>query len=261
VIEWKGDDEIGELVAQYNKMLVALEESAGRLAQSEREGAWREMAKQIAHEIKNPLTPMKLSVQHLQRAWAAKGDNLEDTFKRVTQVLIEQIDSLSNLASEFSAFAKMPEPVSERLELNELVLLTATLYETTENLSVSFFPLPAKAFINGDKDQLSRVLTNIITNAIQAIPEESQGKIEIRIVHEGDIYKIEVSDNGKGIPDNEANKVFIPSFSTKTSGMGLGLAISKKIVEGMGGKIYFVSQVGIGTTFFVELPEADAPVE
>lgn len=261
VIEWTGDDEIGELVAQYNKMLVALEESAGRLAQSEREGAWREMAKQIAHEIKNPLTPMKLSVQHLQRAWAAKGDNLDDTFKRVTQVLIEQIDSLSNLASEFSAFAKMPEPVSERLELNELVLLTATLYETTENLSVSFFPLPVKAYINGDKDQLSRVLTNIITNAIQAIPEENQGKIEIRIVHEGSIYKIEVSDNGKGIPDDEANKVFIPSFSTKNSGMGLGLAISKKIVEGMGGKIYFVSQVGIGTTFFVELPKIEAPAE
>jgi two-component system, NtrC family, nitrogen regulation sensor histidine kinase NtrY len=254
IIEWKDEDEIGELVAQYNKMIIALEESANRLAEGEREGAWREMAKQIAHEIKNPLTPMKLSVQHLQRAWAAKGENIDEIFKRVTSVLIEQIDSLSNLASEFSSFAKMPEPVAEKLELNDLLRLTAALYENTQNIHVAFEPYTTTAFVMADKDQLSRVFKNLITNAIQAIPDETEGVIEIKILKTETYYKVEVSDNGKGIPDEQGNKVFIPSFSTKTSGMGLGLAISKKIVESVGGKIYFVSQVNVGTTFVVELP-------
>lgn len=254
VIEWKDDDEIGELVSQYNKMIIALEESADRLAESEREGAWREMARQIAHEIKNPLTPMKLSIQHLQRAWMAKGDNIDETFKRVTNVLIEQIDSLSNLASEFSAFAKMPEPVEEELELNDLLQSVAYLYEDTENLLVRFQRAGDDVKVFADKDQLSRVFKNIVTNAIQAIPEEAEGRIVINIAVINGVAKVAIKDNGKGIPVIQGNKVFIPSFSTKTSGMGLGLAISKKIVESFGGKIYFDSEEGNGTIFYVELP-------
>jgi len=237
-------------------MIIALEDSADKLAESEREGAWREMAKQIAHEIKNPLTPMKLSIQHLQRAWVAKGDDIETTFKRVTTVLIEQIDSLSNLASEFSAFAKMPEPVEEELELNRLLQLVAYLYEDTKNLEVRFYKTNQEVKISADKDQLSRVFKNIVTNAIQAIPEGVEGRIGINIVVEKEkgIAKILIKDNGKGIPKIQGNKVFIPSFSTKTSGMGLGLAISKKIIESFNGKIYFDSIEGEGTIFYVELP-------
>lgn len=257
VLEWNEEDEIGELVAQYNKMIIALEESAGLLAESEREGAWREMARQIAHEIKNPLTPMKLSIQHLQRAWAMKGDNIDETFKRVTNVLIEQIDSLSNLASEFSAFAKMPEPVEEKLELNNLLQSVAYLYEDTENLEVRFYKTGSEVKVFADKDQLSRVFKNIVTNAIQAIPEEVEGRISINIETENGSAKVLIKDNGKGIPSEQGNKVFIPSFSTKTSGMGLGLAISKKIIETFNGKIYFDSIEGEGTIFYIELPLFD----
>lgn len=254
VIEWTDEDEIGELVAQYNKMIIALEESAGRLAENEREGAWREMARQIAHEIKNPLTPMKLSIQHLQRAWLAKGDNIDETFKRVTNVLIEQIDSLSNLASEFSSFAKMPDPIIEQLELNDLLQSVAHLYEDTENLLVRFHREDKKLYVSADRDQLSRVFKNIVTNAIQAIPEEMEGHIDIAIKEENGKVTVSVVDNGKGIPAEQSNKIFIPSFSTKTSGMGLGLAISKKIIETFGGKITFESVVDHGTVFFIELP-------
>lgn len=254
VIEWNEEDEIGELVKQYNKMIVALEDSADKLAESEREGAWREMARQIAHEIKNPLTPMKLSIQHLQRAWLTKGDNIETTFKRVTNVLIEQIDSLSNLASEFSAFAKMPEPMEEELELNRLLQSVAYLYEDTENLEVRFHKTGQEVKIFADKDQLSRVFKNIVTNAIQAIPEEDEGRISITIQTDRSTAKVLIKDNGKGIPEIQGNKVFIPSFSTKTSGMGLGLAISKKIIESFNGKIYFDSIEGEGTVFYIELP-------
>lgn len=254
ILEWNEEDEIGELVAQYNKMILALEESAGKLAESEREGAWREMARQIAHEIKNPLTPMKLSIQHLQRAWAMKGENIDETFKRVTNVLIEQIDSLSNLASEFSAFAKMPEPVEEELELNNLLQSVAYLYEDTENLEVRFYKTDNEVKVLADKDQLSRVFKNIVTNAIQAIPEEVMGRISININTEDQKALVLIKDNGKGIPQEQGNKVFIPSFSTKTSGMGLGLAISKKIIESFNGKIYFDSIEGEGTIFYIELP-------
>lgn len=254
IIEWNEEDEIGELVAQYNEMIVALEESADKLAESEREGAWREMARQIAHEIKNPLTPMKLSIQHLQRAWATKGENIDETFKRVTNVLIEQIDSLSNLASEFSAFAKMPEPVVEELELNNLLQSVAYLYEDTENLEVRFYKTDDEVKVMADKDQLGRVFKNIVTNAIQAIPEDVEGRISISIITENGKAKVLVKDNGKGIAKEQGNKVFIPSFSTKTSGMGLGLAISKKIIESFNGKIYFDSIEGEGTIFYIELP-------
>lgn len=254
VIEWTDEDEIGELVAQYNKMIIALEDSAGKLAESEREGAWREMARQIAHEIKNPLTPMKLSLQHLQRAWLAKGDNIDETFKRVTNVLIEQIDSLSNLASEFSSFSKMPDPVVEQLEMNDLLQLVAHLYEDTENLFVRFHRLDKEIRVSADRDQLSRVFKNIVTNAIQAVPDDVEGRIDIAIKVENEKVIVSITDNGKGIPMEQANKVFIPSFSTKSSGMGLGLAISKKIIESFGGKITFESEEGKGTVFFIVLP-------
>lgn len=253
-LEWKQNDEIGQLVSQYNLMLSELEESATLLAKSEREDAWKEMAKQIAHEIKNPLTPMKLSVQHLQRAWNQKSDKLEDTFKKVTTVLVEQIDSLSILASEFASFAKMPQPNIARLCLNDNLKQVVTLYQSTDQIVFNFDAPEKEIFIMADGNQLSRVFNNIIKNAVQAIPEDKDGIINIKLYQEDNIAKIEISDNGVGMDERTAQRIFTPSFSTKNSGMGLGLAISNQIVEQTGGSISFVSELNKGSVFYITLP-------
>lgn len=253
-LEWKQNDEIGQLVSQYNQMLEDLEKSALMLAQNEREGAWKEMAKQIAHEIKNPLTPMKLSVQHLQRAWADQSPHLEASFKRVTSVLIEQIDSLSLLASEFSSFAKMPEIRPEWLDFNEVLRSIVLLYLETDEVKFeqNFWAKPIHVF--ADKDQISRVFNNIIKNAIQAKQSHGEVKIEISTHIQDKLAVAIISDNGIGMSNAVSERVFSPSFSTKTSGMGLGLAISKQIIENCGGQIQFTTQEGKGSSFIVSIP-------
>jgi len=253
-LEWKQNDEIGQLVSQYNLMLSELEESATLLAKSEREDAWKEMAKQIAHEIKNPLTPMKLSVQHLQRAWNQKSDKLEDTFKKVTTVLVEQIDSLSILASEFASFAKMPQPTIARLCLNDNLKQVVTLYQSTDQIVFNFDAPENEIYIIADGNQLSRVFNNIIKNAVQSIPEGKGGIINIKLYQNDKMAIIEISDNGVGMDDRTSQRIFTPSFSTKNSGMGLGLAISNQIVEQTGGSISFVSELNKGSVFYITLP-------
>jgi signal transduction histidine kinase len=253
-LEWKQNDEIGQLVSQYNLMLSELEESATLLAKSEREDAWKEMAKQIAHEIKNPLTPMKLSVQHLQRAWNQKSDKLEDTFKKVTTVLVEQIDSLSILASEFATFAKMPQPTIARLCLNDNLKQVVTLYQSTDQIVFNFDAPENEIYIIADGNQLSRVFNNIIKNAVQSIPEGKGGIINIKLYQKDSMAKIEISDNGVGMDERTSERIFTPSFSTKNSGMGLGLAISNQIVEQTGGSISFVSELNKGSIFYITLP-------
>lgn len=254
MIDWRHNDEIGQLVRQYNKMVAELRESAEKLGESEREGAWKEMARQVAHEIKNPLTPMKLNVQHLQRAWASKSDNMDATIEKVTRVLIEQIDSLSRLASEFSSFAKMPVEHYEEVDLTEVLLNTVHLFEKSEKVSFSYDAEMPKVKVIADKNQLGRVFNNLIKNAIQAIPEDENGLIGIDMVLSNDRVRIAVRDNGIGIDSKAGKRIFVPNFSTKTSGMGLGLAITKKIVEASKGDIWFESTVGEGTTFYVEIP-------
>lgn len=254
-IEWRRKDEIGQLVLQYNKMIKQLAKSADMLAKSEREGAWKEMAKQVAHEIKNPLTPMKLSVQHLQRAWKADATNKEEMFDRVTNLLIQQIDSLSNLAGEFSSFAKMPTSTFEEINIVKVVKANTDLYHGTEGVQLSFTSSEEEAIVYGDYDQLSRVFGNLIKNAIQAIPEDTEGQIDVVINKiDNNSVTINIIDNGTGIEAEEADKIFSPNFSTKTSGMGLGLAITKKIVEAHLGEIKFSTEVNKGTTFYVILP-------
>lgn len=254
MIDWKQNDEIGQLVKQYNKMVLELEESALKLSESEREGAWREMARQVAHEIKNPLTPMKLNIQHLQRAWYDKSDKLENTFERVTKILIEQIDSLSNLASSFSDFAKMPNERFEVFDLRAVVNDAIHLYEKSSEVRFhASFP-ESSCEVKADKEQIARVFSNLFKNAIQAITEEKEGRIEVSMQIASNRIITEVCDNGAGIPDTLKDKIFIPNFSTKTSGMGLGLAISRKIVEVSGGSIRFESLTSKGTCFIVELP-------
>ncbi|PKP18151.1 MAG: hypothetical protein CVU05_14135 [Bacteroidetes bacterium HGW-Bacteroidetes-21] len=250
-------DEIGALVSEYNRMLDELAQSAEMLAESERERAWREMAKQIAHEIKNPLTPMKISIQYLQKAHAEKMPDWEGMIDKVSKTLIEQIDSLSVIASEFSTFARMPVPKLERVNLVELGKSLLPLYEHIGNLDIVLnIQNEEELWILADKEHVLRMFNNLLKNSIQAIPQDVRGEIKIEMTGYPQEVMVKISDNGTGIPAEIQDKLYTPNFTTKSSGMGLGLAIVKKIVEGMNGSIRFVTAVNQGTTFFIEFPKA-----
>jgi len=252
-IEWGRQDEVGRLVGEYNRMLDELLVSAAKLASSERESAWREMARQVAHEIKNPLTPMKLSIQHLGKSWDEKAPDWDQRLKRFTSALIEQIDSLSAIATEFSDFAKMPPPVNERLDLNEVTGAAISLYKDVSPVHFTFIP-GNTCHVFCDRKQLLRVLTNLLNNAIQAIGQRDDGIITVRIDTEGNRHMIRITDNGPGIPADRAEDIFHPNFTTKSGGTGLGLAIVREIIVAQGGTVSFTSEEGSGTTFIVTLP-------
>lgn len=257
-IHWNSNDEIGELVKEYNNKVIELEANAQKLAKSERESAWREMAKQVAHEIKNPLTPMKLSVQHLQRFAESDTKTLSEKIKSTSQMLIEQIDSLANIADAFSNFAKMPKANTEKIDLIPIINNTVDLFtkEESDEFTITFRTKLNKAFVVADKNQLIRVFTNLIKNATQAIPSNRKGEINIYLSEENDQYKIEITDNGTGIDDKQKDKIFIPSFTTKNKGMGLGLAMVKNIIENVDGSISFTSKPNELTVFCIMLPKA-----
>lgn len=262
-IVYKGRDEIAGLVNEYNRMMKELVRSVEMLARSERESAWREMAKQVAHEIKNPLTPMKLSVQHLQRSWNDNRENFDEYLEKVTRTLIEQIDNLSFIASEFSNFAKMPKAINEEINIVDSIRSTLNLFSNTDNVDFVFEHESVRISVYADKEQLSRVFINLIKNAIQSIPDNRNGKIVISLIQNRNTIRISLTDNGKGIPEDLQNKLFTPSFTTKSSGMGLGLSIVKSIIESFGGNITFKTKVNLGTTFVIELPiyrQADVKV-
>jgi two-component system, NtrC family, nitrogen regulation sensor histidine kinase NtrY len=257
MITYNRDDEIGQLVKQYNKMVMELQESANQMLETEREDAWREMAKQVAHEIKNPLTPMKLSVQHLQRAYeSGPSEKLDILFTKTSKLLVEQIDSLSNMASEFSDFAKMPEDKFETFNISKIMKGTIDLFKQSENIDFRSKVAPGM-YVNADPEQVRRLFNNLIKNAIQAIPENKQGTVEIQLAGLKKSVKITIKDNGSGISEANYSKVFVPNFSTKNSGMGLGLAICRKITESANGTISFVSEVNKGTIFTVTLPRIE----
>ncbi len=253
-IDYTGHDEVAELVLEYNRMSDALAESARLLAKSERESAWREMAKQVAHEIKNPLTPMKLSVQLLERSWVNNDTNFEQRLKNVTQTLIEQIDSLSNIASAFSKFAQMPASRTEKVNLNQRIINSIELFKECANAKITFANSNQVVFVKGDNERLLQVFNNLIKNAIQAIPPKRNGQINIEIKTINKRAIVSVCDNGIGVPNHLHEKLFQPNFTTKNSGTGLGLAIVKNIVEELEGKVWFTSNKKIGSTFFIELP-------
>ncbi len=257
-IEWNSKDEIGILVSEYNKMIKELEQSAWKLAKSERESAWREMAKQIAHEIKNPLTPMKLSIQYLQRAIDEGNPNIDQLARKVSKTLEEQIENLSSIASAFSSFAKMPKAQNEIINLNELLKSITDLFNREEKISLAFTTDSEAPLVFADKNQLVSVFNNLLKNAIQSIPENRKGFIDVHVKEEGEYIITTVSDNGSGIPRENHDKVFVPNFTTKSSGTGLGLAITKQIIEGTGGAIWFETAETVGTTFFVKLQKSGA---
>jgi nitrogen fixation/metabolism regulation signal transduction histidine kinase len=228
--------------------------SAEMLARSERESAWREMAKQIAHEIKNPLTPMKLNIQHLQR-FKGKGEEYEKYIERVTSTLIEQIDNLSNIATEFSNFAKIPTARNQVFKLAEQIQKVIDLFESHQKVTLEFRANGLEYLeVNADRDQLSRAIINLIKNSIQSIPDDREGKIEINLNRRDHMAVIAITDNGEGIPEQLREKLFSPSFTTKSSGMGLGLAIVKNIVENFSGQVWFETQTDEGSTFYIEIP-------
>lgn len=250
-IEYKRKDEIGKLVDQYNLTVSELEKSVTRLAQSERESAWREMAKQIAHEIKNPLTPMRLSVQHLLRTWKERSDIFEGTLNRTSETLLEQIDTLSNIATEFSNFAKMPEAHITDVNLVKILQKTARLFSANTNIKINAEFPEEIIILKADTEQLSRVFINIIKNAVQAIPEGRKGIINISVSALDKHIQVAISDNGKGIDKKIFNNLFQPNFTTKSGGTGLGLAIVKKILDEFNATINFESEIDKGTTFFI----------
>jgi len=254
-IQWSIDDEVGELIRDYNAMVTKLDESVLLLAQSERDTAWREMAKQVAHEIKNPLTPMKLSIQYLQNAAGRDDiDQLPAMIRRVSKTLIEQIDNLTNIASEFSSYAKMPQSMNEVFVINDVVASVHDLFRKREDMDIQLQVPINDLFVFADKSQIIRVLNNIVKNAIQSIPKTRRGLIEIKLLYTDDVVRISIHDNGSGIDDHMKEKVFYPNFTTKSSGMGLGLAICSDIIQSMDGKIYFETEKSVGTTFHIELP-------
>jgi len=253
-IQWKSNDEIGRLINEYNKMIYALEDSAKQLAKSERETAWRQMARQIAHEIKNPLTPMKLSIQYLQRAIDENNPNVNEMAKKVNRTLIEQIDNLSAIATAFSSFAQMPKPNNEYIDLNITISDIVGLFQNEGEVKLTFNSYIPTADVFADKNQLISVFNNLIKNAIQSIPEDKEGLIDVIVLEEYGQIKVVVMDNGSGISKDQQDKVFVPNFTTKSSGTGLGLAISKQIIDNSKGKIWFESEVGEGTKFYVTLP-------
>jgi two-component system nitrogen regulation sensor histidine kinase NtrY len=252
-IQYHKNDEIGSLVQSYNEKIEELEFAAQQLAQSERESAWRDMAKQVAHEIKNPLTPMKLSVQHLMRSFDPNHPQAQERLERVSQSLIEQIDALTKIANEFSNFAKMPKPEFEKIDLVQIIYNATELFQQGSHTKI-IAELPDSCIVNGDKEQLLRVFNNLIKNSLQAISTSELGVIQIKGTIENDVVIIHVSDNGIGMSDEQKLKIFTPYFTTKSTGSGIGLAMVKQIIVNHGGSIYFESEENVGTTFHIELP-------
>ncbi len=255
-LKWENSDEIGTLVQEYNQMILKLDDSANTLAQSERENAWREMAQQVAHEIKNPLTPMKLNVQYLLHSFHSDPENLEKRIQNICNVLIQQIENLSQIAGEFNNFAKEPQLNNEYLEINVIVKGVVALFEKASKLNVKITKeIPqTPIMVFGDKSHLIRIFNNLINNAQQALLNERPGRIHITLQQKNGYAIISVSDNGMGISKEKEDKIFLPNFTTKSGGSGLGLPICKKLIESMDGEIFFESELNLGTTFYVTIP-------
>ena len=244
--------EIDSLVNSYNKMIDDLEDSAERLAKTEREQAWQEMAKQVAHEIKNPLTPMRLTVQSFQKNSGVNSNNEKNKINDFCQTLIEQIDTMSNVATSFSDFATLPKT---QLEKTDIVEATKKAVEIFEQNNITFVTSSNSIFVKLDKEQWIRVMTNLIKNSIQAIPHERDPDILVQISESSKSVKILVSDNGQGVSKINRDKIFEPKFTTKSDGMGLGLGIVRNIISSHRGKISYKSKKNKGTNFTISLPK------
>lgn len=272
--DWKREDEIGVLISSYNDMVKELDQSAVLLARSERESAWREMARQIAHEIRNPLTPMKLKLQRMLRDFTENPGRFAERFKGETGLVLEQIDVLAAVAGEFSSFAQVQVGEKSIFDLRENLNSVIGLYEQQGVIQLSdlvaeqgYIP-QGNSIINtqqrpclmfGDAMQVQRVFQNLIKNGLQAVPEDRTPEIKVRLYRDVEFWGVDVTDNGIGIQAENREKIFQPNFTTKSSGMGLGLAIVKKIIEQNEGQVGFETTEGAGTRFYVRFPVYQEP--
>jgi nitrogen fixation/metabolism regulation signal transduction histidine kinase len=253
-IEYKSKDEIGQLVEQYNRTVDELEKSAQLLLTAERESAWRTMARQVAHEINNPLTPMKLTIQQLQRTKKIDPEQFDGYFEKAAHTLVEQIDNLSRIAGTFSQFARMPETKFTDVDIaGKLVSVVNLFQHNYENIRISYSGPENDIIVSGDPEQIIQVFNNILKNATQSIKKEVKGKIDVTLKLQEDTVIIRFTDNGTGISETIRNEIFKPNFTTKSAGMGLGLSISKSIIEHMGGHISFITKDNEGTTFEIRV--------
>ena len=249
-------DELGVLVNAYNKMVDDLQESTSRLAETEREQAWKEMARQIAHEIKNPLTPMRLSIQHMVRLKHQNVEGWEDRFEQLSSSLLEQIDILSETANEFSSFSKFYNEDETVENLESMLYEQVILFGNREDVSVSYVCKEEEPLVRVRKKQMLRAFVNLIANAVQAVESQKEARVVVTVKSINDKeYSISIEDNGPGVSLENRNKLFKPNFTTKSSGTGLGLAISRSIVEQSRGTIsYKTSSLG-GAAFVIILPK------
>jgi signal transduction histidine kinase len=252
-IEWKHDDEIGKLIEEYNKMVVKLEESAKLLKRSERETAWREIAQQIAHEIRNPLTPIKLNIQYLQKSFKENDPEFKQKLDSITQSIISQIESLNEVASMFSDLSRLNTKQKVELDIIPLIKSSISLYKNYDNIDFKIKSDIKEAYVYARESELLRVFNNLIKNSVQSISAE--GIVDVNIEETNDYFVVKIKDTGKGMSDEVKQKIFSPYFTTKSGGTGIGLAIVKNIISEMGGNIEFVSEEGKGTTFLLRLPK------
>jgi nitrogen fixation/metabolism regulation signal transduction histidine kinase len=248
----RAEGEIGDLVHAFESMTLDLRASRDNLVQAERELAWKEMARQVAHEIKNPLTPMRLSIQHLRQTYRDRVPDFGEILDQVTRTVIEQIDTLSRIASEFSSFARMPLRILEACDVREVVTAAVQLFEQDVRVTFDVNTDANLPPLRADREELRRAFINIIRNGVQAM--NGTGRMVITVTRETGRFRISFRDSGTGIPDELKSKLFQPNFSTKTDGMGLGLAIVKKTIDDLGGAVRIESEIGKGTTVIVELP-------
>jgi len=257
-LNWESDDEIGMLVRDYNRMLVNLEESREALARSQKETAWREVAQQVAHELKNPLTPMKLTMQQLMRTGGGNGVSKEK-IKPILNNLLNQLNILNDIVTSFSDFAKMPIPKSEKVDIISLLEDTSAIFSNDPSVEIELHLHTITAYITADSKLMGRIISNMIINASQSRKPEQEVvhiRVSSELMRERAMIRVAIQDDGAGIPDQIRERVFIPKFSTKEKGSGIGLAIAKHGIEQIGGTIWFESTEKDGTTFIMELPMA-----
>ena len=245
--------EVNSLVESYNNMVDMLDKNVQELSKSNKEQAWREMAKQVAHEIKNPLTPMKLSVQSFERDFSNDKKNKEKV-EDFTQTIIQQIDTMSSIASAFSNFAEMPTQQGEKLNIVKAVRLSLEIFKEKH---IVFESENDKLIVVIDRPQIVRIMTNLIKNAVQACESIKSPTIKVSIKKLSKSVRIIVKDNGLGIPENIRKNIFQPNFTTKSGGMGLGLGMVKNLVNSYEGKIDFESKINKGTSFRITFPLSD----
>jgi two-component system nitrogen regulation sensor histidine kinase NtrY len=245
-------DEFGKLEDAFNEMTKEIQQKREDLIKYEKELAWKEMAKQVAHEIKNPLTPIKLAIQHLWQAHKDGVNNFSDILKHSVEMVNEQIETLNRIASEFSIFARMPERKLAAYNVSDVLQESVQLFSKYENVEIKLDVADTGLIINADNEELRRAFINILRNSIQAMNERGVITISAKVVDKN--VRVEISDDGPGIPEEIKDRIFEPNFSTKTDGMGLGLAIVKKTIDDLNGKIIFSSEKGKGTTFIVQIP-------